>query len=128
MTDTSVKVCLIRSPIVVPANNQTSMFTPPLGLAYVAGTLRDAGHGVSFINAVGEALDQRTEAANDCFLYGLTPEETIARIPADAQVIGVACGFSFEWPTCRDLIAGIREKFPDALMIGGGEHVTAMPE
>ncbi|MBT6406683.1 MAG: hypothetical protein HOK06_03695 [Rhodospirillaceae bacterium] len=42
MTDTSVKVCLIRSPIVVPANNQTSMFTPPLGLAYVAGTLRDA--------------------------------------------------------------------------------------
>jgi len=128
VTDTSVKVCLIRSPIVVPANNQTSMFTPPLGLAYVAGTLRDAGHGVSFINAVGEALDQRTEAANDCFLYGLTPEETIARIPADAQVIGVACGFSFEWPTCRDLIAGIREKFPDALMIGGGEHVTAMPE
>jgi anaerobic magnesium-protoporphyrin IX monomethyl ester cyclase len=112
---------------VVPANNQTSMFTPPLGLAYVAGTLRDGGHDVSFIDGVGEALDTRHTVKNDCYLYGLSLEDIVKRIPSDAEVIGVACGFSFEWPTCRDLIGGIRERFPDALLIGGGEHVTAMP-
>ena len=111
----------------VPANNQTSMFTPPLGLAYVAGTLRAGGHDVSFIDGVGEALDSRHVADNDCYLYGLSLAEIVAKVPGDAEVIGVACGFSFEWPTCRDLIAGLRNRFPDALLIGGGEHVTAVP-
>ncbi|MBC8268844.1 MAG: B12-binding domain-containing radical SAM protein [Rhodospirillaceae bacterium] len=103
------------------------MFTPPLGLAYVAGTLREGGHDVSFIDGVGEALDTRHTVKNDCFLYGLSLEDIVKRIPSDAEVVGVACGFSFEWPTCRDLIAGIRKRFPNALLIGGGEHVTAMP-
>ena len=38
-----MKVCLIRPSIVVPAGNQVAMFTPPLGLAYIAGALRDGG-------------------------------------------------------------------------------------
>lgn len=127
MTDRAVKVCLIRPSIVVPANNQTSMFTPPLGLAYVAGTVRAGGHDVSFIDGVGEALDSRHEIGNECYLYGLSLDDIVKKIPANVEVIGVACGFSFEWPTCRDLIAGIRKRFPEALLIGGGEHVTAVP-
>ena len=31
---------------------------PPLGLAYVAASLREAGFGYHVIDAVGEALDQ----------------------------------------------------------------------
>ncbi len=103
------------------------MFTPPLGLAYVAGTIRDGGHDVSFIDGVGEALDTRHTVKNDCYLYGLSLDDIVDRVPSDAEVIGVSCGFSFEWPTCRKLIFGIRKRFPDALLIGGGEHVTAMP-
>ena len=122
------KICLIRPGIVVPANNQTTMFTPPLGLAYVAGTLRRAGHEVQFIDAVGLALDSRMAVDNDCFIYGLAPAETVDRIDPASDIIGVAFGFSFEWPTGRDLVGAIRERFPHALIIGGGEHVTAMPE
>ncbi|MBL6931933.1 MAG: B12-binding domain-containing radical SAM protein [Rhodospirillales bacterium] len=103
------------------------MFTPPLGLAYVAGTVRAGGHDVSFIDGVGEALDSRHEIGNECYLYGLSLDDIVKKIPANVEVIGVACGFSFEWPTCRDLIAGIRKRFPEALLIGGGEHVTAVP-
>ena len=33
---------------------------PPLGLAYIAGTLRSAGYGVSVIDAVGEKLEKIT--------------------------------------------------------------------
>ena len=35
-----MKICLIRPSIVVPARNITTIFTPPLGMAYVAGALR----------------------------------------------------------------------------------------
>ncbi len=123
-----VKICLIRPSIVVPANNQTTMFTPPLGLAYLAGALRHAGHDVQVIDAVGESLDTRHPADYDCYLYGLSPKQTIERIRKDAEIIGVAFGFSFEWPTCRDLVNDIRKEFPETLLIGGGEHVTAMSE
>ncbi|MGJ3261283.1 MAG: B12-binding domain-containing radical SAM protein [Rhodospirillales bacterium] len=123
-----MKVCLIRPSIVVPASNQVAMFTPPLGLAYIAGTLRDGGFEVQVIDSVGEKLDTRHPVDNDCYMYGLTPEETVARIDDDAEIIGVAFGFSFEWPACRDLTKLIRARFPDALLIGGGEHVTAVPE
>ena len=124
----AVKICLIRPSIVVPRHNITTMFTPPLGLAYVAGTLQDAGYEVDVIDAVGESLDARHPYDNDCFLYGLSPGQTIERIDPDSDIIGVAAGFSFEWPSCQELIALIRGRFPHALLIGGGEHVTAMPD
>ncbi|MGY8998539.1 MAG: B12-binding domain-containing radical SAM protein [Rhodospirillales bacterium] len=103
------------------------MFTPPLGLAYVAGSLREAGFEVQMIDAVGESLDTRHRSANDCYMYGLTQEETIDRIDPLSDIIGVAFGFSFEWPTGRDLINSVRKRFPDALLLGGGEHITAVP-
>ncbi|MDG2033960.1 MAG: radical SAM protein, partial [Rhodospirillales bacterium] len=124
----TTKICLIRPSIVVPAHNITTIFTPPLGLAYVAGALREAGFEVQFIDAVGDSLDTRHLTDYDCYLYGLSPEQTIEKIDPDTNIIGVGFGFSFEWPTCRDLVNDIRKKFPDALLLGGGEHVTAMPE
>ena len=104
------------------------MFTPPLGLAYVAGALRAEGYPVQFIDGVGESLDTRHPAPNDCYIYGLSPEQIVDKIDADAAIIGVAFGFSFEWPMCRDLVGLIRDRFPGVLLIGGGEHVTALPE
>lgn len=124
----TTKICLIRPSIVVPAHNITTIFTPPLGLAYVAGALREAGFELQFIDALGESLDTRHPADYNCYLYGLSSEQTIEKIDPGTDIIGVGFGFSFEWPTCRDLVNDIREKFPDALLLGGGEHVTAMPE
>lgn len=123
-----MKISLIRPSIIVPANNQASIFTPPLGLAYVAASLREAGHEVQFIDSLGESLDIRHPHANDCYLYGLSQRETVERIHADAQIIGIGFGFSFEWPYGRNLARAIRERFPDALLVGGGEHVTAVPK
>jgi anaerobic magnesium-protoporphyrin IX monomethyl ester cyclase len=79
------------------------------------------------VDAVGESLDTRYPSDNDCFIYGLSQEQTIDRIDPDTEIIGIALGFSFEWPTCRDLMNAVRERFPKALLIGGGEHITAVP-
>ena len=52
-TISTIKICLIRPSIVVPAHNITTIFTPPLGMAYVAGALRQAGFEIQFIDALG---------------------------------------------------------------------------
>ena len=122
-----VKICLIRPAIVVPASNAITIFTPPLGLAYIAGSLRAANFEVQMIDAVGESLDSRYPYSNDCYIHGLSQEKTVNKINADTEIIGIALGFSFEWPTCRDLMNAVRKRFPNALLIGGGEHITAVP-
>lgn len=124
----TLQICLIRPPILVPKSHPIVQFTPPIGTAYLAGSLRDAGYEFSVIDGLGEALDRRHHAENDCYLYGLHPDEIVEQIPDETSVIGISASFSFEWPTCRDLIERIRSRFPSALIIGGGEHITALPE
>jgi len=121
-------ISLVRPPILVPANHPIVQFTPPLGIAYLAGSLRSRGFQVNVVDGLGEALDERHPADNNCYLYGLHPDAVVARIPSQAKIIGISAAFSFEWPTCRDLIRRIRKQFPDALLVGGGEHITALPE
>ena len=36
--------------------------------------------------------------------------------------------FSHEWPYIRDCINSTKEIFPNAKIIVGGEHATALPE
>jgi radical SAM superfamily enzyme YgiQ (UPF0313 family) len=59
---------------------------------------------------------------------GLSFEEILARIPTDSRIIGFSTMFSGEWPVTRNLIRAVRGKFPDALFIAGGEHITALTE
>ena len=121
-------ICLIRPPIVVPNANPIVQFTPPLGLAYVAGAAREAGFSVMVVDGLGESLDTRYPAGSDCHLYGLSPEEIVERIPRETSIIGISAEFTFEWPTCREIIMKIRSHFPNALLVAGGEHITALPQ
>jgi radical SAM superfamily enzyme YgiQ (UPF0313 family) len=49
-------------------------------------------------------------------------------IPEDVDVIGISCMFSVNWVVNRRAIQAIRDRFPDKIIIIGGEHATAMPE
>src|SRR5438477_3423986 len=103
---------------------------PPLGLAYVAAALREAGFVYQVIDATGAALDAVSPYPDrsDFMMQGLTVEETVRRIPAGADVTGVSCMFSTLWPLTHRVAVAIREKFPRALLVPGGEHGSAVPE
>ena len=103
---------------------------PPLGLAYVAAALREAGFAYVVIDATGSALDAVSPYPDrsDFLMQGLTVEETVRRIPAEADVIGVSCMFSTLWPLTHRVAEAIRARFPRALLVLGGEHGTAVPE
>src|SRR3990167_4747051 len=103
---------------------------PPLGLAYVAAAVREAGFPYRVIDGTGEALDAVSPYPDrrDFMVQGLTFGEIVERIPSDSDVIGISCMFSTLWPLTRTLAERVRARFPRALLGLGGEHGTAVPE
>src|ERR1044072_2873896 len=103
---------------------------PPLGLAYIAAAVKEAGFTYHVIDGAGEALDAigLYPGRKDLMIQGLSFEEIVARIPVDTDVIGLGCTFSTLWPLTNRLAARIRSSFPHALLVLGGEHGTALPE
>jgi anaerobic magnesium-protoporphyrin IX monomethyl ester cyclase len=125
-----VKICLIRPSTITTATAVGEDAAPPLGLAYVAAALRAKGHDVCLVDALGEGLDryERVPELPTGLRHGLSDDEVIDRIPADTRLFGFAAMFSLEWPFTRRLIDKIRQRFPSAIIIAGGEHITALSE
>jgi len=102
--------------------------SPPLGLAFIAGALKRAGHEVQIIDCMAEAAEQYVEFRDDVVINGLTEQELAKRISPDTDVIGFSLMFSGNWLHNRVLIDFIGDRFPNATIIAGGEHLTAAPE
>ena len=98
----------------------------PLGLAYIAGALVRAGHEVSVLDAFIAGLDNRM-AYGPIVATGLANEEVVARVRPDVEVIGISIMFTVDWLLVADLCERLRRRFPRAVIVLGGEHVTAMP-
>jgi radical SAM superfamily enzyme YgiQ (UPF0313 family) len=122
-------VTLIRPPTVVAKWSHTTPTCPPIGLAYVAAALQQAGHTVEVIDAVGEDVFQMLALEDTRFLgHGLSADQIVERIHPATTHIGISCMFSHEWPLTRAVITRVRRAFGDAVIVAGGEHITAMPE
>jgi radical SAM superfamily enzyme YgiQ (UPF0313 family) len=100
---------------------------PPVGLAYVGAALRRAGHGVSLIDAVGEAPTQ-TLPDGVLLRLGLSVEHIVERIDPDAGAFAITTMFSHSWPVVRELIRALKAARPDTPIVCGGEHFTALTE
>ncbi|MBM3984936.1 MAG: hypothetical protein FJ296_04480 [Planctomycetes bacterium] len=120
-------VCLIRPRAGEAFRFSAQSLSLPLGLAYLAAALEHAGHAVHVLDAVGLAPNHRQRYFQG-YLVGLPDHELIARLPPDAAVIGLSILFTHEWPAAVRLLAALRRARPAALLVLGGEHVTAMPE
>lgn len=126
----AAKIVLVRPPIVSTLNAFNNEATPAIGLAYIAGHIKGCGHDCEIVDAIAEGLNRRwpVESFPGYQCQGLTFAEVLDRIPADPDIIGLSFMFSGEWPVGRALALAIRERFPKALMIAGGEHITALSE
>lgn len=87
--------------------------TQPLGLAYIAAALQDAGHEVRVI---------------DGYSLGLPGEEIRRTVESfRPQVVGISV-LTPQWPDA-EVVAGIVKGVDrDIVTVTGGPHVTALPE
>ena len=121
-----MNVTLLRPPLLVPKWSDSGPLTPPIGPAYLAASLRQAGHRPRIVDGLGENPFQVTSLFNNAVTaIGLRSEEIVERIEPDTDLIGVSCMFSQDWPEIRRLIQLVRRRFPSIPIVAGGEHITA---
>jgi len=119
-------ITILRPPLLVPTWSDSGPLTPPIGPAYLAASLRHAGHNARIVDGLGENPFQVTPLFNNKVLaMGLRSEEIVERIEPGNDLIGISCMFSQDWPEIRRLIKLVRHRFPDVRIVAGGEHITA---
>src|SRR5262249_40799578 len=120
---------IVRPFSVLSKNTYSAPLTLPIGPAYLAAVLERAGYNVSIIDAVGEDIYRITRSqCNRVNLQGILADEIIDRLDVDVRVVGGSMMFSQEWCEHRNLIRAIRMARPNAIIVAGGEHVTAATE
>ena len=85
------KLTIVRVPSLFAAGALTLSATPPIGIAYLAASIRAAGHDVKVIDAIGEAIEQVYYfGRKNLYVNGLTRQEILDRVPADTQIFCVS--------------------------------------
>lgn len=86
---------------------------PPMGLLYLASALRDAGQGVSVIDANAFVLPDEDVARNVA-----RSRPVLTGIPVYTEIL----------PKVASLIRAVRAAWPSGKIVLGGPHATAIPE
>ena len=125
-----IKLVLLRTPMVLPKWNNSHSICPPLGLAYVAASLQQAGYEVRCIDALGEAPLQKIFSEDNKFVnFGLSIEEILQHLASkNFNMLFVSLMFSHEWPVTKAIIQAIKKTYPNVILVCGGEHISACPE
>jgi anaerobic magnesium-protoporphyrin IX monomethyl ester cyclase len=123
-----INIALVRPPSVVTINSYIASITPPIGLAYLAGSLIKAGHTVHIIDSVGIDPSKKESIGNGLILRGIGYSDICNLIPSNIDLIAFSGMFSSEWISYKDLINLISTKFTNTYLIAGGEHFSAAPE
>ncbi|MBM3245546.1 MAG: cobalamin B12-binding protein, partial [Candidatus Omnitrophica bacterium] len=124
------QVVLIRPPFLLPSVVfNTTPGVPPIGIAYLAGSLKAAGHKVQIIDSFGASPDRiKPIGVKNLMIAGLDATDIIEGITDTPSAIGISCMFSNDWLYVKTILKKIRERFPFVPIITGGEHVTGDPK
>ncbi|MDY7036864.1 MAG: radical SAM protein [Thermodesulfobacteriota bacterium] len=120
-----MKVSLLSSPFVVPEPYLFHSVAPPLGLLYIASTLRDKGHDVSIIDLIAANPFKKRSLSDGINRFGLTNEDVIKELDGQSpDVIGVSIMFINSFGASVSLLNSIADNFPDAVLVAGGHAAT----
>lgn len=123
-----MRIQLIHPPVYLNVHAMTALRpSMPLGLAYIAAVLEQDGHEVSVIDAVAEAPEKVTPD-NGLHRLGLGPDEIADRVKPETQVLGLTNMWTFSWPLVRRIIETLKARFPDKIIVCGGEHFTGLTQ
>jgi len=101
----------------------------PIGLAYLAASVRVNGYKVHVVDMLAEGYAQETFDPETRFLsFGLSNEDLLAKI-ADIKpdLIGISVMFSQKIQTSFEICAAIKQNYPDMPIVLGGPHPSGAP-
>lgn len=122
-----MRTLLVNPPFTIHRRYLRHAHTFPVGIASLAGSLRAAGHEVGVIDAAAGGWS-RPRRFGEYAHVGLEEAELARRIRDFApDLVGVSAPFSTQ--AYNAVAAGrlAREAAPDATLVCGGAHVTALP-
>lgn len=109
-----MKITLINPNLIVQSNDPftTGIVYMPITLAYVASSLREAGHQVQVIDAFAQKPQQVRCEGGFCF-HGLTEEEVLEIIEEDSGLVLVYAINLTNHNACINVIKAIKESSLD---------------
>jgi len=123
------KVLLISPPITIPKYMQKRCI-PPLGISYVAASLRESKIDVEIFDCCVEGWEIERESKDKKLItYGIPPSEIFKKIDnLDYDVVGVSVLFSTDLLNLYETTKIIKKNMPNAIVVVGGLHPTIYPE
>lgn len=121
-------ITLISPPMVT--NEDTYFYIgrrggPPLNIAYLARIIDNCNVEYDIIDCLGYDDKNGPIPWKKFFISGLSIDDTVSKINDKTQIVGITAMFTSEWVIVRELAKRIKQKFPNILLIVGGEHATA---
>ena len=110
------QIVLINPPVVEIPKSQIFVTTIPLGMAYIAAYLNKNGFKVILIDALGLAIEKRSDWKN-LKLRGLAFKEIIERIPRESEIICISANFTSQHPLYTGLVSKLRKTFPEKKIV-----------
>ena len=103
---------------------------PPLGLAYISGIIEREGGDVKVLDCLAEGPDDYFPLTgyDDILVNGIAIPKMFSLLDDHYDMIGISLMFSKNWLVNRELINLLKKKYPNAFIIAGGEHASALPE
>jgi len=129
-----IKKVLLISPhgkitITREGSRERKLAVPPLGLAYLAASIRTAGYDVEILDILIEGYDREEEVGNNTFIYGIESDKIRRIIEKSApDIIGISCIISNRAREVSSICRTAKEALPDIPVVVGGQHPTGAPE
>lgn len=122
-----MKILLIQPPMTI-YRTESKKCHPPLGLAYLAATVRK-NHTVVIVDALAEGFNEEVPLEKNTFRFGLSFKEIKKRIQHHApDIIGISFLFSAQAKNIIEICSIAKEVNRNCLTVVGGAHVSAVPE
>ncbi len=126
-----MRVLLIR-----PSGRFSSLVYPdgpwigiPLGLCYLAGVARRAGHECRILDALSLPDFEAIQREAPPYLFGLTDTQIVAEAEAFApDVIGLSVAAEVFGATAMACATALRKRFPKAVILAGGSDPSMQPD
>ena len=123
------KILLINPPHIQIRGLYARVVFDPLGLAYVAGALLEAGYPVEILDTIGEGFDQLSQHDDNRDVVGLAFDAIRDRIAqANPRIVGIGIPFTIRAESAYRIAGIVKAITPTITTVVGGIHVTGHAE